>query len=188
MRVMQADLLRMAIEPSKFLSPSKATKTISDIEANVLGPMETREELRLALDASRAAVEAYNTQSKVRVDSEHELMGSRVSAAVAPFPCYDEWVLTYLTDAPAQETDAAMTDLKTALANDNDVARVLGCKHKETELSVVFGFDKVSRLLDLPSCKSGSTSWQTPWHFSPASQSSTLEGSCWKSGRQSLQS
>jgi len=144
MRVMQADLLRMAIEPSKFLSPSKATKTISDVEAYVLGPMATREEcLRLALDASRAAVEAYNTQSKLGVDSEHELMGVQVSAAVVPLPCYDEWVLKYLTDKPAQKTNAAMTDLKEALANDNDVARVLGFKHKETGLSVVFDFDKV---------------------------------------------
>jgi len=50
--------------------------------------------------------------------------------------CYDKWVATYLTTAHAKETDTVMTQLKAALANDNDVDVVLGFKdvpsYKET--------------------------------------------------------
>jgi len=134
LRAMQEDLLQMAIEASQYLS-STVISTISDLEENVLGPMREREELlKSTRDTARAGMVVYN--SDIREGSEQRPMGARVpltsaardKAILKVLACYDKWVATYLTTAHAKETDTVMTHLKTALANDNDVAVVLGFK------------------------------------------------------------
>jgi len=121
---------------------AQGIETISDVEVKELGAMEAREvRLKVALDAACAGVHAYNTQWYVGVNLEYHLMGARVSmtsASVVPasenealntvLTCYDDWVSTYLTDAQAQKTDAAIS----ALTNDTDVAMVLGLKQNAT--------------------------------------------------------
>jgi len=134
LRAMQEDLLQMAIKASQYLS-STVIQTISDLEENVLGLMQEREELlKSARDTAHAGIVRHN--SGTRVASEHGKVGARVPLTLAPrdeailkaLASYDKWVSTYLTEAHAKETDTVMTQLKAALANDNDVDAVLGFK------------------------------------------------------------
>jgi len=102
--------------------------------------MEAREEhLKVAIDAARAGIQAYNAQWFAGVDLEHQLMGVHFSMAPALSPaaeneaistvlrCYDNWVIKYLTDAQAPKTDAAISDL----TKDTDAAMVLGFKQNK---------------------------------------------------------
>jgi len=140
LRAMQNALLQMAIKASQYVAPSTVIASISDLEDTVLGPMREREELlKSARNTARAGIVLYNSGNNwnvVGAGSEHGPMGARVPLTPAPWDeaidkalaCYDKWVATHLTDAHAKKTDTGMTQLKSALANGNDVAVVLGFK------------------------------------------------------------
>jgi len=61
LRAMQNNLLRMAIEASRYLAPSTVITSISDLEENVSGPMAKMEELlKSARDTALAGIGLYN--------------------------------------------------------------------------------------------------------------------------------